>query len=199
MKRTLIFLILLISLSFIAGVQSFQEYYKIDLNYNKGEFSLNNLNIELSDTKLGNHFGIYLVKVINLKNQTLNSTFFNVPNKILYDNIDENGTINGGGLLELDEVNFTIYAPYYENANEILIYDENLTEKLRVDVRMYSKFSKDELKKETLTKDEQLTKEEKAEFEKEAEPFIEKLAKNWWILVAILLILIIILIRRFKK
>ncbi|MDP2672836.1 MAG: hypothetical protein Q8O84_03425, partial [Nanoarchaeota archaeon] len=125
--------------------------------------------------------------------------YFNIPNELFYDNVDENGTIISGGLLELDEFNFTIYAPYYENANEIIIYNENLTEKLKIDVSMYSKFSKDELKKETLTEKEQIAKEEQAEQEKEAETFIEKLAKNWWILAAILLILIIILIRRFKK
>lgn len=182
--------------SFISA-QNFNEYYKIDLNYYGGEFVVNSLNIELSDISIKNYFGFYLAEIIDFENKTLNWTYFNIPNKIFYDTLDENGTINYGGLLELNETNFTIYVPYYPMAKEIIIYDENLTEKLKIDVSMYSKISKEELEKQTLEKPE-ITKEEKAELEK-AETFTEKLARNWWILAIILLILVIVLIRGFKR
>lgn len=195
MKKLIFILLIIYVLGFVAG-QSFQEYYKLDLNSNKGEFELINLDIELSDTSIQNYFGFYLAEVIDYKNETLNWTYFNIPNKIFYDTIDENGTINGGGLLELDEINFTIYAPYYENANQIIIYDENLTEKLRIDVSMFSKKELIEKEKVGEEKKEIITKEKISGEEK---TLIEKFAKNWWILVAILLILIIILIRRFRK
>ena len=192
MKKIIFCLMVLMMFSFIAG-QGFNEYYKIELNYDKGELKLINLDIEFSDTLIENYFGFYLAKVISYKNESLNSTFFDVPNKILYDEVDENGTFVGGGLLELDEINFTIYAPYYENAKEIIIYNGNLTEKLRIDVSMYSKVSKEELIGKGIIR------EKGKETIEEEKTLIEKLAKNWWILIIILLILVIILIRGFKQ
>jgi len=195
--KKLIFILLIISiLGFVSSI-NFNEYYKLDLNYNQGEFSLNNLNIEFSDTSIENYFGFYLADVIDSENESLNLSFFDVPNEILYDEVDENGTIVGGGLMILNETNFTIYVPYYENANQIIIYDENLTEKLRIDISMYS--TDEEI--ETSTEEEQIAKEEaeRKEQEKEAETFSERLARNWWIFGIILLVLVIILIRSFVK
>ena len=192
--RKIIFcLMFLMMFSFIAG-QGINEYYKIDLNYNYGEFELINLDVEISNEIIENYFGFYLVKVIDSENESLNLSFFAVPNEILYDEVDENGTIVSGGLLILNETNFTIYVPYYKNANEIIIYNENLTEKLKIGVGMFSKVSGEELEKGVLEGEEpELTE------EKEAETFTEKLAKKWWIFGIILLVLVIILIRSFVK
>ena len=129
-KEVIILLVVVMLSILVIASEDFNKYYKIDLNYNYGKFSLNNLNIEISDIHIQNYFGFYLAKVIDFKNETLNWTYFNIPREIFYDEVDENGTIVSGGLLKLDEVNFTIYAPYYENAKEIVIYDGNLTEKL---------------------------------------------------------------------
>lgn len=195
MKKIVFSLIFLIMISF-AGALTFEEYYKIDLNYNKGDFNLLSLDIEFSDTVIENNFGFYSAEVLSFENQTLNLTSFYVSNEILYDEVDENGTIVGGGLLELNDFNFTIYVPYYENANEIIIYNENRTEKLRIDVSMYSKEVSDEgiigEGKSGETEKEKSTKTEE-------ESFTEKLVKNWWVLVIVLIILLIIAFIKFRR
>ena len=134
---SLIFLFAIISLT--SAIQEPLIYYKLNLNYDYGNISINSTEIEFSSEQIEPLFGFYSIIVKDSNDEILNITFFDVPNEILYDTADENGTINGGGTLELNQTNFDIFVPYYENAKEMVIYDENLTEMARKDVSEFSK------------------------------------------------------------
>jgi len=194
MKKLMFCLMILIMLSFVAG-QGIQEYYEIDLNYNQGEFELINLDVEISDIELKNYFGFYIAEVLDYSGEILNLTFFEIPNKILYDEVDENGTIVSGGEAELEEVNFTTYIPYYSNAKEIVIYDENLTEKLVIDVSMYSEIEEGV----SLEGEEDEEGVEEGVTDRESRDSPKEVKDYWWILLIILIILIFIFVILLRK
>ena len=189
MKPKILFLIF--AFAFISSTSAIQEpliYYKINLDYSYGNISVNSVDIELSNENLEfyNGFGFFSATILDYDVDLLNLTLFNVPNQILYDTIDEEtGEINGGGELELNQTDFDIYVHYYENAKEIKIYDENLTELTKRDVDEFSKIqgSVAEEKPEK-TDTEQGTK------IKPAENLTDKLSQYWLVLIFILIILI---------
>ena len=186
MSHKILFLIFLLAfISFATAIQEPLIYYKLNLDYNYGNITINSTQIEFSNKQLENNFGFYTASVADFNGDMINLTLFDVPNQIIYDTVDENGTINGGGFLELNKTNFDIYVPYYENAKEIKIYDENLTELTKRDVDEFSKIqgSVAEEKPEK-TDTEQGTK------IKPAENLTDKLSQYWLVLIFILIILI---------
>ena len=126
---------------------------------------------------------------MDFNGSVLNITLFDVPNQIIYDTVDENGTINGGGTLELNKTNFDIFIPYYENTKEIKIYNENLSELASNDI---SEFSKEVPKVENVSKIPESEKETRKK-EISTENLTEKIARYWWVLIIILIILVIYL------
>ena len=126
MKNQIIFLIFAISfLSFVSAIQQPLIYYKLNLDYSYGNISINSTQVEFSDEPIDNVFGFYSVSIFDSDGKILNLTLFDIPNEILYDTADENGTINGGGFLELNQTNFDIFVPYNSNAKDVVVYDEN--------------------------------------------------------------------------
>lgn len=193
MKKLIICLIIILSMNFIVAQTDYNTYYKIGLDYDKGNINISSLEIEFSQDEIENFFGIYSAIIFNYNDEILSIDFFEIPNKILWDGIDEEtGEINQGGEMELDQVSFEIFIPYYENAKEIIIYNENLTEITIEDVSKYSKqVPKEEIKDEKEIEKEKKTYEEKT--------ISEKLVKYWWIFLITLIILIIVFIYSLKK
>lgn len=185
---TTMLLIFLIGIISAAGINT---YYAINLNYDKGELTLLSDEIEQSLDLIDNSFGEYTASVLDYKEDILDIYFFDIPNKVLYDEVDENGTIIGGGETELEEVNFTIYILYYENASEIVIYDKNLTKKLEIEVSMYSKTEKISLDEGKSVK-ENVTDKGEGDLSKKLEDY-------WWVLLILLVVLIIIFIISLRK
>lgn len=195
-KEFMILMLLMASFSMVVAQTNFEIYYKLNLDYSYGDITINSTEIEFSQEKIENYFGFYAVEVLDYGGKTLNTISFNVPNIIIYDTVDsETGEISGGGLLELNETSFEIFVPYYENAKEIVIYDQNLTQLVKKDMSEYSK--------ERNISEKIVSKEEKADStgEKisEGEKFIEKVAGYWWILLITLTVLIIILFYSLSK
>ena len=198
MKKQILILALGIFLISFASANS-QNYYKLNLNYDQGQINISNLNIESAENTIENYFGFYIVEIRDYRNEVLNFSFFEVPNKIIWDGIDEEtGEIDSGGEIELEEVEFEIFAPYYPNAKEIIIYDEELNELDSVDISMYSKdYRKDllidkekiiiEETGETQEKEERIIPEEKVDY-------IDKALEYLWIFIVILVVLFLKLV-----
>jgi len=195
-RNLIIFFISLIFLvSFVQGIQEYKSYYKLTLDYNKGNISINSTEIEFSNKNLENLFGFYVIEVLDYNNKILNLTFFDIPNEVLWDGINpETGEIDSGGTLELEQVSFEIFVPYYENSKEIVIYDRDLTEMARKDISMYSKqYEKESIVNESIKKEIDKKKQIEEERIDDKKNLFEKLTEYWWILLIILIILIIIL------
>jgi len=136
--KKIICLILLFGICFFGFTFVSGESYVLGLNYNKGNISFLSLNIGLEQP--GESQGDYTADILSFNNKTLNRTFFSVSTFILVDIVDEStGSINGGGIFNLTQVNFTLYLPYYENAKEIKIYDPDMTLMLTIPVSQFSK------------------------------------------------------------
>jgi len=196
MKKIIICLIMVLTISFVAAQTSYNIYYKLNLDYDTGKINISSTEIEFSQEKIENYFGVYTAGLMNYNNEILNLSLFGVPNIVLWDGINlETGEIDKGGIKELNKTSFEIFIPYYENAKEIIIYDENLSEVIRKDVSEYSK-------QREYSTDENDTKKERDKFVKDKisdENLSEKIAKYWWIFLIILILLIITLIYSLQK
>jgi len=198
MKRIILIFSFILMLSLVGAVITPQIYYKINLNYFKGDIDVNKIHIEFSQKEI-KEYGFYHVEVLDYNREVLDTTFFEVPNEVLWDEVDEEtGEIVGGGLLVLDNVTFDIYVPYYENALEIVIYDENLTELDRVRVNQYS--VEEEVRKD-LREDEGKTIEEDRKEKRfvPEEKIFDKVKEYWWVLIIVFVILLGVLINSLKK
>lgn len=116
MKYRLLFLFLVCSFFVSAS-----DVILVSLHYENGEISLNeryNLVGHYPDRKIqeGDHY----LSVVSGKGEKLYSFRFNVPNKIYTDSSSK-----GGNVIELDEVDFGLLVPYFEEAKDIKIYKGN--------------------------------------------------------------------------
>jgi hypothetical protein len=152
MKITIYFLLLILLATSVSA--AVQHYYAIDIIYNNGEISYSNLHIELSQTELKTPEGTYIAEVVSTENKILNTTFFAIPLTIIYDNANpETGEIVSGGVIELNESEITLYIPYYDNAQEINIYDWDLNKKLSINVSSYVKEAAEVVEEEFIPKE----------------------------------------------
>lgn len=190
------------------------HYYKLELNYNQGNLSYSTVKVELSSKDVEIYGSDYVVNVIGFDNQSLNTTYFSFPLTVYYDFIDsETGSITDGGSTELNETNLTLYVPYYKNAKQIEVYDDEFYQKLIINVESFSQEStkpivKSEVeeKKETIAvSSEKEINQSKQNWQAElikAEKIIKKIPKNKWVMIGIglfVLILIIVLLSLKKK
>ena len=142
--KKIILLILMAVILCNAVNANLNHFYEIKLKYNYGNITLKSIQVKpvINEKDIENIEGGYIAEVKSFDDKLLNLTFFNIPLTILYDSTDnETGEINGGGIIELNQTETTIKVPYFENANEINIYDINISKKLRIDVSEYSKNS----------------------------------------------------------
>ncbi|MEK6969753.1 MAG: hypothetical protein AABW48_04970 [Nanoarchaeota archaeon] len=195
MKPIIILSILLFLLAVSVSAEVY-HYYKIDLKYNNGVLSYNKISVEVSSTKLQMPEGMYVAEVVSFNNEILNLTFFAFPLTIFYDAVDlETGEINDGGMIELNETEVTLYVPYYINAKEINIYDQNLIKKLFIDISPFAKETaveelkeiKEEIKKEEIIEKETVLSETSPLFK-----IIEGVVIGIAIIIALILIIVIL-------
>ena len=191
-QLTIFIIIAIVIIGFAVLFFAFQQgviqepliYYKLNLDYSYGNILINSTEIEFSNEIIENLFGFYSANILDNEGNLLNLTLFDVPNEILYDTINEEGEISGGGFLELNETQFDIFVPYYENAKEIVIYNENLSELTRKDVSEFSKA------REEITEELPEEETEKKIEEKPIETLTNNLSQYWWVLIIILAVLI---------
>lgn len=148
MKKTAITIrTMLILLAF--GIVTFQviasveHSYRIDLNYAGENITVLRTLVEpqpAMQNPAASQPAAWMAEVISADSRVLNRTFFAAPLTAFYDETDEEtGRISRGGMIELNETTFPLYLPYFENAIEISVYDENLNHRLRIDVSSLSK------------------------------------------------------------
>ena len=203
MKKKILILSFVLMICLVGAISDYQTYYKIGLDYNQGEINISSVDIEFSQEEILES-GFYFAEMLDINREILDITFFDVPNEVLWDGINpDTGEIDRWGLIVLDNVTFEIYVPYYKNALEIVIYDEDLVEKTRINVREYSKedaIKKDLEKVEESLEDEKELGEEDIESDiTKGEKFIEKVGKYWWVLLIVFIILILVLINSLRK
>ncbi len=139
MSKMLLFIIVLLIFSFSVYAQT-NHYYKIDLSYQNGDLSFTSVKVEPSLSEMKNPKGKYVAEVVSFDNKILNLTFFDIPLLVLWDQIDpETGKIVGGGMFERNKTDIVLFIPYYENGQEINIYDKELKQKLNIPVSSYAK------------------------------------------------------------
>lgn len=195
MRKKLIFILVLIFL--VSGIGSEIKYnYKINLEYSEGNFSTNNVSIEIVEDLSENHIGEHTAEILSSKHELLDIFLFGIPSFLISDSFDpETGELSEGGYFETyEKINFTLYFPYYENAQEIRFYNSDLEEILIIDV---SQFSKDYEKKEVLTPEEAEEKRQAAE--QDEKTLTNTLYEYWWVLLIILIVLVIILNYSLRK
>lgn len=169
-------------------------YYDIKVYYDRGKIEIKNVDVIYSQDNIENN-GNYVLEVRE-NNKVLNYSFFSVPNIMMYDEGDENGNIISGGKIVLENVSFSVKVPYNENADELKVYDSNKTELAKKDISAFSK-SKVVSDIEILKKNVDENNAEKTQTS------IDKISKNYPViiisLIILLLIVIIIIVLVFRK
>ncbi len=199
-KNKILFMgILLLTINIISASPF---YYKVSMDYNKGNINIQEINVIYSQEDLNDNFGDYNADVFDLNNEKIDSQKFVVPNIRMYDNADESGNIIGGGMVVLENVSFKIYVPYYANAKEIIVYDSESKELAKTDVSMYSKVESSGLV--DYSGDENIDSLEKTQETKESEiekssDILDNIISYWWVLLIILVVLVIVLFYPRKK
>lgn len=113
-------------------------YYNVSIKYDDGKINIKNVDVIFSQKDLSSLQGDYYLE-LRQDQDNLESYKFKVPKTIVYDNADESGKINGGGVITLNESDFEVFIPYTESADAIVITDSNKVELAKKDISYLSK------------------------------------------------------------
>ena len=153
MKKIRKELLLLVMCIFLINLVSANIYYNIELEYESEVVEIKKMDIEFSQYELGNYvsedFEVYSAEIKNSE-EVLEKTEFLIPNLEINESWDDAGNYISGEIVELDNVMFNIYIPFNENADSIVIYNENKEEITRKDISEYSKVGLSEGKREEM-------------------------------------------------
>ncbi len=138
MKKTKIIILIIFILLINSVIASPLIIYNLDLNSNKENITLNKLETKIIEIYKETN-GNYKAKVISFNNKTLKVLDFDIPSQIFKESFDENATPIGSEILPINNTNFNLQLPYYENGKEIIIYNNKNQEKLKIDISMFSK------------------------------------------------------------
>ena len=198
LMRILIYLLLFIVI--INSISGIGYHYEIQMINSETNFSVKEINVKLGEiSKDGTIIGNYILEIKSFDFETLYQTNFEtIGSSIIEGNL-------GDGYFESEIIYYNIteislLIPYYENAKEIIIYNENLIEIAREDIGMYSKqYEKENVVNESIKKE--IDKKEQIEEERiyDKKNLPEKLAEYWWILLIVLVILLIVFFYSLKK
>lgn len=169
--KKIILIILLMILPIAIALES-SKVYIIDLSYKDGRLVINDKIIKYGyapDRTLQPLEG-YRAEIISFNNDILYTFKFEIPLKEYVDIGDNITNEISGGLIKLSETDFALILPYYNNAKEIVFYDEENNKAVSVDV-----------------------------IEKKQEEVKKQNYLLWLIGFIILLVLIFLLVRRRKK
>ena len=189
-KNLILFAIILLIFN-ISFVFASPFYYNVSLYYNKGVIKVNSIDVIVSNRNIESDYGDYKIEQIEANKKTISSNDFMVPNIVAVDYGDENGTITGGEIIELDEINFEIFIPYNEKTKELVIYDKDKKELTRANIGI---FSKDAIISDLLSEKE-IEKIKEETTSKPKKTAIEIIIDYWWVLIILLLIIIVVLLK----
>lgn len=127
--------LMLVMLIMLAGsVNAFDKIFVVDFNYNQGDIIVNDKLVKYGhypDRKIQPTEG-HIVEIISDTDELLYSFKFEVPLKIWVDSSDENKL--SGGYIILDNVDFALVMPYFDNAAEIRIYEPDGSSKGKLEL-----------------------------------------------------------------
>ncbi len=205
--RGIFLAMLVLSLAFVlvraeAGLNG-PYYYDIELYYDKGNIEIKNIKIEFfNDEKFNfNKNNSHYLEIIDNEQRVLDEIFFSIPNVFLGDAANESEDFAEGRIEVLENVSFNVFADYYENGYQIIIYknDKNKKELDREFISQFSKtgFNIEDFRKKGIEK----TEEEIISEREDREKRIDNVNYQNFIptLGIILLILIIILVYFLRK
>lgn len=127
-----------IAFIFLINLASASVYYEFNMYYGN-ELKIKSYNVVYSQDNLAETYesgNYYEIKDVN--SQTIKKGYFYFPLIEIYDN--GNGSVlTEGGKINRSDFSFEAYIPYYENAKEIVFYNENKEELARQEVSDFSK------------------------------------------------------------
>jgi hypothetical protein len=132
------FFLFTIILSVQSLAQDANKIYIVELNYNRGTITLIDVFIKdgyLPDIVVQPETG-YECRLISFTNETLYGFKFEIPTEVSPPPPLENESYEAA--VSLENVNFTLILPYFENGNVINIYDPDGIKVFSVDVSGYS-------------------------------------------------------------
>lgn len=194
MRFIMLFAIFFACLSLINASVDSNLYYKLKLKYSYGKININSAEMIFSQDTIGNFFkndlDLYSFEIKNINNDVLKKEFFSVPNMVIYDIGNETEDFVKSEVVFLNESDFEIFAPYYENSEEIVIYDKDNKEIAKIDVTQYSKQLKEDIgKAESEVESEESKTSEKSESIGDK---FNKFGGNFYIYLIIIIIFILI-------
>jgi len=114
-----------------------KKQYVAELNYNQKKITLNRLYLspgQASDRRIER--GNYLIKIISKNDSLISSFIVDIPAP-MFPFYEKNST-SKPAIIELEEFNYTINLPYFDEAKNIKVYDENESKILDLDVSYFA-------------------------------------------------------------
>ncbi|MEN9626126.1 MAG: hypothetical protein RL557_454 [archaeon] len=179
----------------LIGIASAQGlYYELEIQYDSETVEIGDVDVIFSHDLLENmvneiYFKTYSLSIIG---DEVKKITFGFTNKQVYDEIDRSSDSEefvSGGLEELENGTFFVYAPYDEKGKTIIIYDERGMEITQKEIKSLSNVDGDNREKES----EQGNEEEQSEIAP-AEKVQSISDYFYWIIGFVLLLLIGIVI-----
>jgi len=136
-----IFLVLIILLNSILAEKLDGRIYVVNMKYDRGNITLSDIFIKYGnyqDRKIQTDDG-YNCEVLSIEDDVLYSFKFEIPIKI-YVPLDENDT--NRSIVYLEEANFTLLIPCFDNGKTIIISDPENKEILSIDISKYNSLLK---------------------------------------------------------
>jgi hypothetical protein len=181
---------------YFVNISALEYHYEINLLNNQSGIYLDNINLKLDKSKLDIYSsGELNLKVLSYDYEILYESYFTkIGSAIIEGDLGEGYFDSELIYYNLTKIN--LFVPYYPNAKEIIIYDENLNKLNRIDVSMYSKeyqkISNQIIEEENISREEVGITGEKIQSEKI--DYIETAKNYWWILIIIFVVLFLKLI-----
>ena len=132
MKKTILILMIFCTVLASAAVD---RYYVLDIYYNNATFELKDLNV-VKDAKYSpDNSGILNLQIISINDEVIHEEPYDFSLVRYYDEVDPTtGLITGGGQDIIDQGEFSIVLPYFENTKEIkLTYRNSILISIDVD------------------------------------------------------------------
>ena len=167
---------------------SMPKIYEISLHYSDGDFSLNNISVKLDENSLENIPGDYTGEIISREGSLLDMFIFDIPSFIIAEDFE-----GGGNIIFYNESDFTIYAPYYENAKEIILYYSEYEEILKIVVNQFSSSLDNQINLPEENNSQNISSNYESQTQENTKKSIED---YWWVLLIILIILVAVLIKK---
>jgi len=189
-----IWMLVILMVMCVGLVSAGNLYYNVEVYYEDEGMEIRGVGIETYTWKMYNfhkaeRLGTNLLRVVSSGNEVLDEEEFSVPTIVAIDEFDEDDLFaTGGEIIEVDNVSFNVYVPYYSEGRELVVYGIDGGEVARKDVGEFSKVGvvgDDEVDKLNSEADERIDTRD--------EGVVEGL-KSYWYLIVILVVLILVLV-----